>query len=98
MRWFASQKGRSRMAKGKRGAALFEVIQAAKQKEQLRAKGGGFLTPKWWFKNKNAGNGAAVTPAKELPKPVQRSVRARRPEPEPEPVVDETPVDQAQVD
>ena len=47
------------MAKGKRAAALFEVIQAAKQKEQLRTKGGGFLTPKWWFKNKDKSNGAA---------------------------------------
>src|SRR5438477_11636363 len=84
------------MAKGKRAAALFEVIQAAKQKEQLRAKGGGFLTPKWWFKNKDKGNGAAVAPAKELPKPVQRSVKARRPDPEPEPVVDEeTPVQES---
>src|SRR5689334_22849306 len=87
------------MAKGKRAAALFEVIQAAKQKEQLRAKGGGFLTPKWWFKNKDKSNGAAVTPAKDLPKPVQRSVKARRPQPEPEPVVDDqTPVEEMPVE
>ena len=56
------------MAKGKRAAALFEVIQAAKQKEQLRASGGGFLTPSWWFKGK-ARNGAAQPAPSEAPPP-----------------------------
>src|SRR5947207_2485885 len=54
------------MAKGKRAAALFEVIQAAKQKEQIRA-GGGFLTPSWWFKGKGQKNGAANGAAGPVP-------------------------------
>src|SRR3954471_23754509 len=65
------------MAKGKRAAALFEVIQQAKQKEQLRATGGGFLTPSWWFKSKSAPNGAAAHP----PEPVAKPAPAPRPAP-----------------
>ena len=62
------------MAKGKRAAALFEVIQASKEKEQLRAKGGGFLTPSWWFKGQSRANGnskangAAATPPPPAPR------------------------------
>jgi hypothetical protein len=71
------------MAKGKNAAALFEVIQAAKQKEQLRAKGGGFLTPSWWFKGRARTSGAPTpqqpAPAKAAsiaPAPVLNRARA----------------------
>src|SRR5450755_1739309 len=95
------QKGRSRMARGKRAAALFEVIQAAKQKEQLRAQGGGFLTPSWWFKGNARTNGTetaappAPPPATRAEAPPRRTLPAKpapivpeiaEPEPTPEPV------------
>src|SRR5579862_4796771 len=73
MRRLARQKGRSRMAKGKRAAALFEVIQAAKEREQLRAKGGGFLTPSWWFKGQNKANGNTNGEAANAQAPSARS-------------------------
>ena len=37
------------MAKGKHAAALFEVIHAAKDRQD---KSGVLRTPKWWFKNR----------------------------------------------
>ncbi len=47
------------MAKGKRAAALFEVIQKAKQREEAKKNGGRLLTPSWWFKGKQAATPAA---------------------------------------
>ncbi|HEX3357349.1 MAG TPA: hypothetical protein VHS31_10300 [Tepidisphaeraceae bacterium] len=86
------------MAKGKRSAALFEVIQAAKEKEQLRASGGGFLTPSWWFKGRAARNTAATQPAAKTQiksSPISKSFSQPVIAPPPvveaaEPVVEET--------
>jgi hypothetical protein len=78
------------MAKGKRAAALFEVIQAAKEREQLRAKGGGFLTPSWWFKGKAANGKPAGTPAQAPPPPPKAVARPKNVlPPQPAPIVDE---------
>jgi hypothetical protein len=76
------------MAKGKRAAALFEVIQAAKEREQLRAKGGGFLTPSWWFKGQKKANGEPATPQ---PSPARSETPAEKaPAIIPAPIMPET--------
>ncbi len=56
------------MAKGKRATALFEVIQAAKAREEKRLHKSkptgsgwgnrGLPTPGWWFKNKKSNSSA----------------------------------------
>jgi hypothetical protein len=56
------------MAKGKRAAALFEVIQASREREHLRTTGGGFMTPSWWFKSKKS-NGTPAAASNPPPPP-----------------------------
>ncbi len=90
------------MAKGKRSTALFEVIQAAKDKENLRAKGGGFLTPSWWFKGKAARSTTqALTKTQSKPSPLSaRPFTAPTPvetEEEPESTVQEPQIQENEV-
>src|SRR3954467_8452832 len=91
----AWKKGRSRMAKGKRAAALFEVIQAAKEREQLRtSKSGGFLTPSWWFKGKAKNGGERPAPAPVEPTeraPVEKPLSRATPAPLPGPILEPEP-------
>src|SRR3954447_26504916 len=56
---------RSRMAKGKHAAALFEVMNKTKFTGGRNGSssgggggGGGIPTPKWWFKSSNGGGGS----------------------------------------
>lgn len=46
------------MAKGKRAAALFEVIQSAKERQHRSAS---LNTPSWWFKRRPANNSSTAT-------------------------------------
>src|SRR6266567_3408998 len=98
-----SRRERSRMAKKKRSAALFEVMVKQEQRRLPRPPGM-FRTLYLWFKNRPRPERVSVpamTAAREeicvpaviepTPPPVMREIKYVAPAPEPEPFYDEPP-------
>lgn len=65
--WFSEM--RSRMAKGKHAAALFEVINRGKRPDQQIGMTGALRTPRWWFKRNSSGQTAGQTTAQSPSQP-----------------------------
>src|SRR4051812_24161967 len=74
---------RSRMAKGKRAQALFEVMSKGRLAggKSAPTPGAGIPTPKWWFNSKNR-SGTKVIPPQETAEHVDDDIE------EPDPAIE----------